>query len=230
MASPNKSAPKRDGSPLLVDLALQGGGAHGAFTWGVLDRLLDEPNIQIEGISGTSAGAMNAAVLVSGQAAGGAEGAKAALEQFWRRVSEAALLSPFRRTPLDIVFSDPQMAVVGRPYSQLDRAHVEIGAIDYSDQGRAVVMAKNAGLVRIYAERETARIIGAEMFGPRVEHTAHLLAWAVARDLDVDTALHMPFYHPVVEEGIRTAIRDLCARLKLAAEPRPKDLECGPGV
>jgi dihydrolipoamide dehydrogenase len=135
-----------------------------------------------------------------------------------------------RRTPLDIVFSDPQMAVVGRPHSQLDRAHVEIGAIDYSDQGRAVVMAKNAGLVRIYAERETARLVGAEMFGPRVEHTAHLLAWAVARDLDVDAALHMPYYHPVVEEGIRTAIRDLCARLKLAAEPRPKDLECGPGV
>ena len=103
MASPRKSTPKRDGSPVLVDLALQGGGAHGAFTWGVLDRLLEEPDIQIEGISGTSAGAMNAAVLVSGYAAGGADGGKGALEQFWRRVSEAALLSPFRRTPLDIM-------------------------------------------------------------------------------------------------------------------------------
>jgi NTE family protein len=94
---------KGDGGPLLVDLALQGGGAHGAFTWGVLDRLLEEPRLKIEGISGTSAGAMNAAVLISGQAAGGAEGAKAALEQFWRRVSDAALLSPFRRTPLDVM-------------------------------------------------------------------------------------------------------------------------------
>jgi NTE family protein len=94
---------KGDGGPLLVDLALQGGGAHGAFTWGVLDRLLEEPRLQIEGISGTSAGAMNAAVLISGQAAGGAEGAKAALEQFWRRVSDAAVLSPFRRTPLDVM-------------------------------------------------------------------------------------------------------------------------------
>jgi NTE family protein len=94
---------EREDAPLLVDLALQGGGAHGAFTWGVLDRLLEEPRIKIEGISGTSAGAMNAAVLVSGHAAGGVEGAKAALEQFWRRVSEAALLSPFRRTPLDIL-------------------------------------------------------------------------------------------------------------------------------
>ncbi|MGE5260320.1 MAG: patatin-like phospholipase family protein [Actinomycetota bacterium] len=94
---------ERDGTPLLVDLALQGGGAHGAFTWGVLDRLLEEPRIQIEGISGTSAGAMNAAVLVSGHAAGGVEGAKAALETFWQHVSRAALLSPFRRTPLDIM-------------------------------------------------------------------------------------------------------------------------------
>jgi dihydrolipoamide dehydrogenase len=135
-----------------------------------------------------------------------------------------------RRTPLNIVFSDPQMAVVGRPYSLVDPEAIEIGTVSYADQGRAVVMAKNAGLVRIYAERETARLVGAEMFGPRVEHTAHLLAWAIARDLDVDTALHMPYYHPVVEEGIRTAIRDLCARLKFAAEPRPKDLECGPGV
>ena len=94
---------KGDGAPLLVDLALQGGGAHGAFTWGVLDRLLEEPRLEIEGISGTSAGAMNASVLISGQAAGGAEGAKAALEHFWQRVSDAALLSPFRRTPLDVM-------------------------------------------------------------------------------------------------------------------------------
>jgi NTE family protein len=74
-------------SPVLVDLALQGGGAHGAFTWGVLDRLLEEPDLQIEGISGTSAGAMNAAVLADGYLAGGAQGARAALEHFWRRVS-----------------------------------------------------------------------------------------------------------------------------------------------
>jgi NTE family protein len=98
-----KSNGNRDGPPILVDLALQGGGAHGAFTWGVLDRLLEESRLQIEGISGTSAGAMNAAVLISGQSVGGTEGAKAALEQFWRRVSDAALLSPFRRTPLDIM-------------------------------------------------------------------------------------------------------------------------------
>ncbi|HMK41329.1 MAG TPA: patatin-like phospholipase family protein [Methyloceanibacter sp.] len=88
---------------VLVDLALQGGGAHGAFTWGVLDRLLDEPWLSIDGISGTSAGAMNAVVLVDGLARGGAEGARAALETFWRKVSEAARLSPFQRTPLDVL-------------------------------------------------------------------------------------------------------------------------------
>ena len=92
-----------DRPPISVDLALQGGGAHGAFTWGVLDRLLQEPWLRIDGISGTSAGAMNAAVLADGHAAGGAEGARAALEAFWRRVSGAAQFSPLRRTPLDVL-------------------------------------------------------------------------------------------------------------------------------
>jgi NTE family protein len=90
-------------SPLLVDLALQGGGAHGAFTWGVLDRLLEEPWLTFDGISGTSAGAMNAAVMASGHARGGAEGAKTALENFWKRVSEAARWSPLRRGPLEML-------------------------------------------------------------------------------------------------------------------------------
>jgi NTE family protein len=89
--------------PVLIDLALQGGGAHGAFTWGVLDRLLEEPWLRIEGISGTSAGAMNAAVLADGHSEGGSQGARARLELFWKKVSDAALLSPFRRSPLDVV-------------------------------------------------------------------------------------------------------------------------------
>lgn len=90
-------------APARIDLALQGGGSHGAFTWGVLDRLLEEPWLQIEGISGTSAGAMNAAVLVSGYQLDGAAGARATLEAFWRRVSEAAVFSPFRRSPFDVL-------------------------------------------------------------------------------------------------------------------------------
>jgi NTE family protein len=97
-----KAAQKQSGQT-LIDLALQGGGAHGAFTWGVLDRLLEEPRITVEGISGTSAGAMNAAVLVDGFARDGAKGARDSLEGFWRSVSQAALYSPFRRGPLDVL-------------------------------------------------------------------------------------------------------------------------------
>jgi NTE family protein len=88
-------------SPVLIDLALQGGGSHGAFTWGVLDRLLEEPWFHIAGISGTSAGAMNAAVLADGWTAGGATGAREALEKYWRSVSRAAAFSPMQRSPLD---------------------------------------------------------------------------------------------------------------------------------
>jgi NTE family protein len=94
---------RSDRNSLLVDLALQGGGAHGAFTWGVLDRLLEEHWLRIDGISGTSAGAMNAAVLADGYAKAGAEGARGALDSFWRSVSQAALYSPFRRAPLDVL-------------------------------------------------------------------------------------------------------------------------------
>jgi NTE family protein len=90
-----------DARPLLVDLALQGGGSHGAFTWGVLDRLLEEPWLRIDAISGTSAGAMNAAVLADGWTEGGASGARAALEAYWNRVAKAAVFSPLQRTPLD---------------------------------------------------------------------------------------------------------------------------------
>jgi predicted acylesterase/phospholipase RssA len=77
-----------------VNLALQGGGAHGAFAWGVLDRLLEDDRIAFEGVSATSAGAMNATVLAYGLAEGGREGAKRALANFWRRVSHAAVFSP----------------------------------------------------------------------------------------------------------------------------------------
>jgi NTE family protein len=86
---------------VMIDLALQGGGSHGAFTWGVLDRLLEEPWLQIEAISGTSAGAMNAAVLVSGYIKGGAQGAREALDTYWERVAASARYSPIQRSLFD---------------------------------------------------------------------------------------------------------------------------------
>ena len=123
-----------------------------------------------------------------------------------------------RRTPLTVVFSDPQMAVVGPGYEQLDHASGRVvhGDVSYEDQGRARVMAKNRGLVRIYGDAYTRKLIAAEMFGPRVEHTAHLLAWAIQSGSSVDAALRLPVYHPVVEEGIRTALRHLAAAMDAA--------------
>lgn len=89
-----------------INLALQGGGAHGAFTWGVLDWLLENEDWEVTAISGTSAGAMNAAVMADGLVEGGQEGARRALSRFWKSVSAAAELSPFQRSPLDIYFGN----------------------------------------------------------------------------------------------------------------------------
>ena len=93
----------KEREPLLVDIGLQGGGAHGAFTWGVLDYLLEVPWLRFDGISGTSAGAMNAVVMVDGYVAGGPQGAQQALQKFWKRVADSARFSPLRRGPLEIL-------------------------------------------------------------------------------------------------------------------------------
>ncbi len=90
-------------TPRKINLALQGGGSHGAFTWGVLDRLLADRRIEIEAVSGTSAGAVNAVVLAEGMTEGGADGARQNLRRFWKDVSDAAHNSPFRRSPFDIL-------------------------------------------------------------------------------------------------------------------------------
>lgn len=99
--SDNSTAASPERGPLMVDLALQGGGSHGAFAWGALDRLLDIPWVEVEAISGTSAGAMNAAVFAYGMHKGGRDGARKHLHDFWRAVSRAARVSPFQRTPFD---------------------------------------------------------------------------------------------------------------------------------
>ncbi|MBV6633468.1 MAG: patatin-like phospholipase family protein [Alphaproteobacteria bacterium] len=96
--------PKRGRNAKTVNLALQGGGAHGAFTWGVLDTLLADDRLSIEGISGTSAGAMNAVVMADGYQRAGADGAREALEAFWTEVSRQAAFSPLQRNPLEQLF------------------------------------------------------------------------------------------------------------------------------
>lgn len=85
-----------------INLALQGGGSHGAFTWGVLDRLLEDGRLEFEAISGTSAGAMNAVICADGMMQDGRDGARAALEAFWRAMSDSARSSPIKRTPFDM--------------------------------------------------------------------------------------------------------------------------------
>ena len=119
----------------------------------------------------------------------------------------------FRRSPLAVVFSDPQIAMVGSTYAELQGRRIVIGEVSFEDQGRSRVMLKNQGLLRVYADARDGRFLGAEMVGPRAEHIGHLLAWAHQSRLTIADMLDMPFYHPVVEEGLRTALRDACRQL-----------------
>ena len=118
-----------------------------------------------------------------------------------------------RRSPLAVVFSDPQIAMVGNTHAELDCQPIVVGEVSFEDQGRSRVMLKNTGLLRVYADARSGRFLGAEMVGPRAEHIAHLLAWAHQSQMTIADMLSMPFYHPVVEEGLRTALRDACRQL-----------------
>lgn len=118
-----------------------------------------------------------------------------------------------RRAPLAIVFSDPQIAMVGARHRDLAPDSFVAGEVSFEDQGRSRVMLKNHGRARVYIDRATRRFVGAEWFGPAAEHIGHLLAWSLQMQATVDDMLGMPFYHPVVEEGLRTALRDAAARL-----------------
>ncbi|OZI22619.1 dihydrolipoyl dehydrogenase [Bordetella genomosp. 7] len=121
-----------------------------------------------------------------------------------------------RRAPLAVVFSDPQIAVVGTPYARLASGSFVTGEVDFGDQGRSRVMLKNKGMLHVYADIESGVFLGAEMVGPAAEHMGHLLAWSVQQRMTIGQMLDMPFYHPVVEEGLRTALRDAAARLEQA--------------
>ncbi len=124
-----------------------------------------------------------------------------------------------RRTPLAVVFSDPQLAMVGSRYADLDPERIVVGEVCFENQGRSRVMLRNRGLLRVYADAVSGRFLGAEMIGPDAEHIAHLLAWALQSRLTIERMLEMPFYHPVVEEGLRTALRDASAKLEQIRPP-----------
>jgi len=134
-----------------------------------------------------------------------------------------------RRVPMGIIFADPGVAFVGQRHAALDPAQIVIGESDYTRQGRALTAQRNQGLMRIYASRADARLLGVEMCVPGAEHMAHLFALAIDRELSVADLLRMPFYHPVLEEGLRTALRDLARqldhRLSDLAACSPYDIE-----
>ena len=138
-------------------------------------------------------------------------------------MSEAPILyhAPFTRSGT--------VRVLLEEHGDLAPGSFVIGEVSYDDQGRSRVMGQNSGLVRIYARRKDCVLVGAEMFGPRVEHTAHLLAWAIQSGMTVTQALSMPFYHPVVEEGIRTALRGAAKALKVVGNCPPADCADCPG-
>lgn len=129
-----------------------------------------------------------------------------------------------RREGLTITFSSPNIAIVGRSYDRLvrDGEDFETGEVSYEGQGRALIMLENKGLLHVYGNRRTGRLVGAEIMAPRGEHMAHLLSWSLAVGITAHQALAMPFYHPVVEEGLRTALRDLSG--KVAGERSPLEL------
>lgn len=131
-----------------------------------------------------------------------------------RIAGENAARFPFvaprqRRAPIGVVFSDPQIAMVGQSHAQLTESAASYitGTVDFTGQGRARVAGRNIGRLNIHANSATGKFLGAEMVGPAAEHIAHLLAWALEADRSVQQMLDSPFYHPVIEEGVRTALR-----------------------
>ncbi len=120
------------------------------------------------------------------------------------------------REKLGIVFTDPNIAGIGKNYQELikEEANFVTGKVSYEGQGRAIVKLKEKGLVHIYAHKKNGKILGAELFAPEGEHLAHLLSWAISLKLNVFQVLSLPFYHPVLEEGLRTALRDLALQVE----------------
>lgn len=131
-----------------------------------------------------------------------------------------------RRVPLAIVFTDPNVVSVGARFESLIADDIHIGMVDFSRQGRARMAQENHGVLRVYAAKSTGRLLGAELCAPRGENLAHLLALAIQQEMTVQQMLRLPFYHPVFEEGLRMALRDVVRQLGPIA---PSDLaNCDP--
>ena len=130
-----------------------------------------------------------------------------------RHAAGRAPLEHQRKTPLALVFSDPQIALVGLNHASLDPESHAVGGQDFAFQSRAKVLGRDAGRLHVYAEITTGKLVGGAMVGPDAEHLGHLLAWAIEAGMTVQQAIEMPFYHPVLEEGFEGALRDLAAKV-----------------
>ena len=129
-----------------------------------------------------------------------------------------------RQVPLAINFCDPNIAVVGQSWKELDPERIAIGEVKLGPLGRALIMGKNKGMIRVYADKEDGRLLGASLIAPKGENLAHLLAWSIQRGLTVFDLLRLPFYHPSIEEGLQAALYDLRGRIERQPEG-PVELE-----
>ena len=123
-----------------------------------------------------------------------------------------------RKTPLAITFCDPNIASVGAALTELDPEQTAIGEMRFGALGRALIMGKNKGVLRVYADKDTGLLRGAALIGPRGENLAHLLAWCIQLGLTVFDVLRLPFYHPVIEEGLQAALYDLRGKITNSPE------------
>lgn len=130
-----------------------------------------------------------------------------------------------RKTPLSITFCDPQIVLAGQRYAELDLDNALIADVALNTLGRALIMGKNKGLLRLYADKASGRLLGAAMIVPHGEHLGHLLNWCIEQQLTVLQMLRMPFYHPVLEEAIQPALRELIDKSGLGPDGYPADLE-----
>ena len=123
-----------------------------------------------------------------------------------------------RRTPIGITFTDPNIGFTGKHFDELNPSEYVTGEVSFEGQGRSIVKLKEKGLLKVYVSKKDHKILGAELMAPQGEHLLHLLAWAITFGLTVFEALKMPFYHPVIEEGLRTALRDAADKLKVEGQ------------
>lgn len=130
-----------------------------------------------------------------------------------------------RKTPLFINFCDPNICAVGQRWNELDHDRTVVGQIKLAPVGRALIMGKNKGIIRLYADKASGRLLGSEMIAPKGENLAHLLCWCIDQGLTVGRLLRMPFYHPVIEEALQAALYDLYSQVETKNEGGLTELE-----